>query len=89
MLWIGQVLIACALLAWLVVASRRYEHESATAALEEVEVLREQLEALQQRVQNLEAIAAEDERLPAPGDVLRDEVKDDAVSSTVRPRLRS
>ena len=60
MLWIWLILIACALLAGLLVALRRYERESATAALRRVEQLQGEVERLTRRVQHLEAIAAEE-----------------------------
>ncbi len=83
MFWIGLVLAASALLAWLLVALRRYEHESASAALLEVRSVREELEALRLRVQALEAIAAED----AAGKVPLD--NEDSVSSPKHTRVRS
>ena len=63
MLWIWTTLLAAALLAWLLIALRRYERESAAAALREAEQLREEFEALAVRVRHLEAIAAADSSL--------------------------
>ncbi len=60
MFWIILALAAGALLAVLLVSLRRYERESAAAALEEVTALREELDAITRRVQALEAIAAGD-----------------------------
>lgn len=64
MIWIVLVLAATAILAWLLSTLRRYEHESAAAALEQVADLREELDRLRLRVQALEAIAAADEEPP-------------------------
>jgi hypothetical protein len=89
MYWIVIVLAASALLAWLLVALRRYEHESAAAALEEVERLRETVDALTGRIEHLEAIAAADERLPVPEEINMTTKDSDSLSSGVTPRSRT
>lgn len=88
MVWIFTILAASGLLAWLLVALRRYEHESAVAALDEVEQLRETIDALTLRVQNLEAIAAE-ERLKGPDEIIVPPKEGDSLSSDFTPRIRS
>jgi len=83
MFLIGLVLIACALLAWLLVALRRYEHESAAAALKTVNDLQDELGALRLRVESLEAIAAAEESIIQPDTLV------ESVSSPEHPRIRS
>jgi len=90
MIWMALVLAATAILAWLLSTLRKYEHESATAALEQVTALREELDRLRLRVQALEAIAAADEELPPvlPEEPERVVGEPDSVSSSRRPPVR-
>lgn len=89
MFWIVIILMASGLLAWLLVALRRYEHESAAAALEEVERLREAVDALTRRIEHLETIAAADEGLPVPEEIILPSKDSDSLSSGVTPRSRT
>ena len=58
MVWMVFLIFAVVLAAGLLVALRRYERESASAALREVEALHARIDDLTRRLQNLEAIAA-------------------------------
>ncbi|GIV61709.1 MAG: hypothetical protein KatS3mg044_0575 [Rhodothermaceae bacterium] len=88
MFWVVIVLAATALLAWLLVALRRFEHESATAALDEVRALRAEMEHLEHRVRVLEALAASGDD---PDDVPFGQVPNapESVSSPKRSSLRT
>ena len=59
MTWLFLALFAAALVALMLGALRRYERESAATARREVEALREELVRVVERVETLEAIAAE------------------------------
>ena len=61
MIWIGIALVASAFVLLLVHAARRYERESAAAALERVKRLEERADDIQRRIENLEAIASGDD----------------------------
>lgn len=90
MIWIAITLAACALLAWLLATLRRYEHESASAALREVQGMREELEALRLRVQALEAIAAEAALTEGPPESTAASLEPEESVSSPRPsRARS
>ncbi|WP_456427483.1 hypothetical protein [Rhodocaloribacter sp.] len=90
MIWMALVLAATAILAWLLSTLRKYEHESAAAALEQVTALREELDHLRLRVQALEAIAAADEEAPLtlPEEPERAAGGPDSVSSGRRAPIR-
>ncbi len=83
MFFIGIVLVACALLAWLLVSLRRYEHESAAAALEMAAGLKEEMQALRLRIEALEAIAAAGDAPPGLSD------EPESLTSAERSRIRS
>ena len=90
MIWMVLVLAATAILAWLLSTLRKYEHESAAAALEQVTALREELDRLRLRVQALEAIAAADDEAPLtlPEEPERAADGPDSVSSGQRAPIR-
>lgn len=62
-IWLVFTLFAAMLVAFLLTALRRYERESAATALRELEEFRTELDRLTERVQTLEAIAAEPDSL--------------------------
>jgi len=60
MIWIGIALIASISVLFLLNAARRYEKESAAAALDRVKRLEERADDLERRIENLETIATGD-----------------------------
>ncbi len=84
MLWLILAAAAALIVYLLVRASQRYEQESASAALEQVERLVELTQSLEERIQNLEAIvtAVESDK---PG-VNTQSIEEPA---SARPRVRS
>jgi len=88
MIWISISLVAVVLAGWLLKALYRYEHESATAALEEVQRLNGELAKLTIRIEVLEAIAvAADNREDALERGRSSDVEEESLS--LRPRSRT
>ena len=63
MIWILVFLVACTLLVLLLRVQHWYEKESAVAAMKEVALLQESVEALTRRIESLETIVTEDKDL--------------------------